>query len=230
MKGRFLKTYAPFIPTASFDYHWGYHALVVWLAWLLNQTEPHALTELVLHFGQILNALTALVFYASGRELFGNSQAGLFSAMLASLVSWFPAYYVTWGRYTHLSAVLLLLIFGLVLWRLHAKPSLAHWLMSAILGSSLVIVHIPIAAFALTLALVLACILLIKRAWLSLGLWILAGMAAFFLVLPWLLILLDGRQFEQATDVAANLGGVQWLSGLTNSLAFCFGCLIIRNS
>ena len=34
--------------------------------------------------------------------------AGLVAALAASLVSYFPAYYVSWGRYTQLTAMILL--------------------------------------------------------------------------------------------------------------------------
>src|SRR5450830_1008095 len=76
-------SYAPFIPgSAAAAYHWGFHAPVAWLAWLLGRTDPFEIAGLLLHYGQVLNALSVFALYTAGRELFASRRAGLLSALL----------------------------------------------------------------------------------------------------------------------------------------------------
>lgn len=188
--GNLPATYDPYIPNGTFFYHWGYHALVAWLAWFLGRTEPLEIAQLILQFGQVLNALSALMFYAAGRVLFNSRRAGLFAAMLAALVSWFPAFYVNWGRYPQLVGLLILPVFGITLWKLHKRPTFGWALTTVLLGAGMLLIHVRVTFFALTLAIVLAGFLLIHRAWRTLGLWSLTGMTAILVTLPWLLTLL----------------------------------------
>jgi hypothetical protein len=116
-QGTLPSTYAPFIPGSSFYYHWGFHAVVAFVAWVTGLTAPIDVARLLLVFGQLLNALTFVSMYAAGRTLLGTRRAALLTAVLATLVSYFPAYYVSWGRYTHLTGLLLLAPIGIALWR-----------------------------------------------------------------------------------------------------------------
>ncbi len=47
------------------------------------------------------------MLYAAGRTLFNSRRAGFLAAALGMFVSWLPAYYTAWGRYTHLAGLLL---------------------------------------------------------------------------------------------------------------------------
>ncbi len=179
-------TYEPFIPEGRFFYHWGYHALVALVAWLLDQRDAFQVARLVLVLGQVLNALTPLPVYLAGRELFSSRRAGLHAATLAALVSWMPAYYVSWGRYTHLLGTLILPFFAISLWRLAQRPSRRRWLLTVLWGVVLFLVHVRVAFFGLTLALVLAGWLAVRRAWRALGYWVTAGAATAFLLSPWI--------------------------------------------
>ena len=158
--GALPETYAPFLPSGRFFHHWGYHALVSWLAWFLGWTEPLQIPQLILHFGQVLNALTVLMLYAAGRVLFNSRRVGLLAAMLAGLISWFPAYFVTWGHYSQLAGLLILPIFrNRALAACIKSPSLGHWLMAVVLGAGLLATHVRVTFFALTLIAVLGAII-----------------------------------------------------------------------
>lgn len=133
---------------------------MAWMAWLLGQTDPLELVSLILYAGQALNVLVVLMTYAAGRVLFDNDWAGLWAAGLAGLISWFPVYYVSWGRYTHLTGVLVLPMLVVALWQLQQQPSLKRCLLAAMLGSGLCLIHIRITFFAVTLVAVLGCGLL----------------------------------------------------------------------
>ncbi len=117
-QGRLPATYAPYIPEAGFSYHWGFHAWVAWLAWLLGVRDSFELAHLLLLFGQVLNVLMLWMLYAAGRTLFNSRRAGFVTASLGMFVSWLPAYYTAWGRYTHLGGLLLAIPFLICLWRL----------------------------------------------------------------------------------------------------------------
>ncbi len=184
-------TYDPYIPQGRFFYHWGYHALVALVAWLLGWTDSFQIARLVLISGQVLNALTPLPMYLAGRHLFQSRRAGLYAATYAALVSWMPAYYVSWGRYTHLFGTLLLPLFALSLWRLAVRPSARRWGLAVLWGSVLFLVHVRVAFFGLTLALVLAGWLLWRRSWRAMLLWGSAGLMTALLVSPWVWYILQ---------------------------------------
>ncbi len=163
--GSLPETYEPFIPTGQFFHHWGYHALVAWLTWLLGWSKPLHIAQLMLHIGQLFNVLTVLTLYAAGRVLFNSRRVGLVAALLGSLISWFPAYYVTWGHYSQLVGLLVLPIFGIMLWRFHKRPTLGQWLAVVLLGAGLLTIHVRVTVFAITWTLALGGAILGYRLW-----------------------------------------------------------------
>jgi hypothetical protein len=203
-RGQLPDSYDPLIPQGVPYYHWGYHATVAFLVWLLGELDPFAIAKVILHFGQLLNALTVLFVYTAGRALFRSSRAGLIAATLAGLVSYFPAYYVSWGRYTHLTGVLLLLAFGPALWRLSLRRHVRELVPVALIASGLILVHVRIAFFALTFALCLALLVMIRSSLRaprsSLLWWSSAALIALVLVSPWLWRL---AQIEEVTGMIA---------------------------
>lgn len=89
---------------ANLYYHVGYHvngALAAMFSGLSLET-------LVLWFGQGLNALVALGVYRLAVAVLDDRKAGWVAMVLVGVVFQMPAYYVTWGRYTLLTGVLLL--------------------------------------------------------------------------------------------------------------------------
>lgn len=190
--------YAPFIAATTRPlYHWGYHVLIAWPAWVLGTTDPFQLADLMLQSGQILNVLMAPMFYAAGYTLFKNQRAGLLAATLGMLVSWLPAYYVSWGRYTHLAGILVLIPFCISLWRLHTVPTRGHWFTTVLLAAGLILIHIRVALFGLTFAVVLWVLLVARRAWHTLIRWTAAGIATVLATSPWFYTLASSRQFNR---------------------------------
>jgi hypothetical protein len=181
-QGAVPATSDPYIPGAAFGYHWGFHVPAAFIAATTGNLAHSDLPTFLLHFGQALNALTLLMVYAAGRVLLRSREGGLFAAVLAVFVSYFPAFYLSWGRYTHLAGTLVLPPLLIALWRLaHSR----RWLVpTAILAAGLVLIHVRIALFAMAFAVVL---LVGMRARRTVFLrWSLAAILAGVLVAPWM--------------------------------------------
>lgn len=95
--------FSPFTQ-APFYYHYGFHSLTALFAFWSGLVPDQA----VLIFGQLLNAAVCLSVYRLGKALWGDVRRGLIAALLVGLVSQMPAYYLTWGRYTLLTGMVLL--------------------------------------------------------------------------------------------------------------------------
>jgi len=146
-RGSLPETLAPFIPGAPFDYHWGWHACVAFMGWARGLSDPIDVARLVLVSGQLLNALVPAAVYLAGMTLFRSRSAGVFAALLAGLVSWYPAYYAAWGRYTQLGGLFLLPVALALLWRAVRRPSAGLVLLSAICAAGLFLVHVRVFLF-----------------------------------------------------------------------------------
>jgi hypothetical protein len=194
--GHIPANYQPLLPVDRFYYHWGYHVLLVGAYWLSQGDWP----ELMLTLGQVLNALTPLAVYAGAELLTGQPRAGLWAAFVVALVSFFPGYYVSWGRYTQLTGLLILAPLLGVLWQLlrpekdwaAAQQHPSRW--RAVWGASLLVAglflaHYRVLAFLVTFGWAIAAFG--GRGgwkWLS----VVAGLGG-LLALPWLVQL-----FQQA--------------------------------
>ncbi len=211
-QGRVPESYDPFIAGAPAFYHWGYHAVVAAIAGLLHSRDPFELARIVLQSGQWLNAAATLFVYAAAREWSRSRPAALLAAAVCGLVSYYPAYYLSWGRYTHLAGALLLLGWMTQSLRTIRKPSAGQTALLAIISAGLALVHVRMAFFAA----VFAVVILAAGALRSLALrprgqqgandqsaWVflrrsalpmmIAAAIALFLISPWLLRLHRGR-------------------------------------
>jgi hypothetical protein len=103
-KGGVPQSYEPLLPIGEFIYHFGFHSLVAAFHWLTGLEIPRAM----LVVGQVINGLMVLSAYLLVKCLTGRRLAGLFGALIIGLVSLMPAYYVSWGRYTQLTGLVLL--------------------------------------------------------------------------------------------------------------------------
>ena len=117
--GQTPSTYQPYLPIDRFPYHFGFHTLSASLHLMLGTALP----ALLLYLGQLLNALVPLTIYTAGKLLTGRSQVGLLAAFFVAVPFFFPAYYATWGRFTQLTAVLILPILLTFTWQLIYNPS-----------------------------------------------------------------------------------------------------------
>ncbi|MFZ1397888.1 MAG: hypothetical protein WAS33_13360, partial [Candidatus Promineifilaceae bacterium] len=142
--------YEPFLPVDRFPYHFGFHAISSSLVLMGGWQIP----RLLLGLGQLLNALLPLTVYAGGWLLTRQRRAGLIAAFLVALPLFFPAYYATWGRYTQLTAMLLLPVLLGLTWRLlrGARGWRSGWWLVALLVVGLFLVHFRVFVFYLPFA------------------------------------------------------------------------------
>ncbi len=188
--GHVPANYQPILPVDQFYYHWGYHVLLVSAHWLTRMDWP----ELMLILGQALNALMPLAVYAGTELLTRRPRAGLVAAYIVALVSFFPGYYVSWGRYTQLVGLLILAPLVGLLWQLLRPENgwaviqshSSRWRMLlglSLLMAGLILAHYRVLAFLLVLVVVaLACSG--RGGWKWLGG---AALVSGLLTLPWLL-------------------------------------------
>ena len=184
-QGAVPATFDPFIAGGVFNYHWGFHALAAWVVWLLGRSDAFAVAAVVLHLGQLLNVLTVVMFYAAGRVPFASSRAGLLTAAMIGLVSWFPAYFLSWGRYTHLAGVLLMAPAVILLWQLRARCHAGGLAAAILLIGGLALVHVRVALLTALFAGLLVVLMLFQRRWRTILGWLAAAAGALFLTLPW---------------------------------------------
>jgi hypothetical protein len=62
----------------------------------------------MLWFGQVLNALIVFSVYLLAKTLTRNCWVGVLASMFTGLYTPMPAYYTSWGRYTHLAGLIIL--------------------------------------------------------------------------------------------------------------------------
>ncbi|MBC8264430.1 MAG: hypothetical protein H8E47_09950, partial [Anaerolineales bacterium] len=103
-KGGAPLSYEPLLPIGEFIYHFGFHSLVAAFHWLTGLE----ITRAMLVVGQVINGLMVFSAYLLVKCLTGRRLVGLFGALIVGLVSLMPAYYVSWGRYTQLTGLVLL--------------------------------------------------------------------------------------------------------------------------
>ncbi|HZW04771.1 MAG TPA: DUF6541 family protein [Anaerolineaceae bacterium] len=94
---------APELPV-PFSYHYAFHLLAA----LFSQLTGSAVETTLLRFGQVLNGLVALSVYRLGKAVWGDVRRAALAALLAGFVAHMPAYYLTWGRYTLLTGLVVL--------------------------------------------------------------------------------------------------------------------------
>ncbi|MFL6247794.1 MAG: hypothetical protein ACJ74H_17350 [Thermoanaerobaculia bacterium] len=185
-RGQLPQSYAPFIPESTFYYHWGFHAVTAFIAWISGLTSPAALPRLILAFGQLLNVLVFPAVYCAAAALLRSRRAALLAATLATLVSLFPAYYVSWGRYTQLCGLLLLPVLARSYWKLARHPNARRAIEVALIGGGLLLIHVRVATVFAILAAILTGIVIAQRRWRGLAWCAAAGIAALLIAIPWI--------------------------------------------
>jgi hypothetical protein len=137
--GQTITSYQPLLPIDDFPYHFGFHTLSAALMMLGDQTLP----RLLLILGQLLNSLVPLTTYGAVYLLTRRRGAGVLAAFLVALPFFFPAYYVTWGRMTQITAVMILPVALAFTWLLlrGAGRWRRTWLLVAFLVAGLFLVH-----------------------------------------------------------------------------------------
>lgn len=211
-RGGVPESYGPALPGVPAVYHWGFHAGLAATAWLLGLDDPFALARLLLHYGQLLNALTVLALYAMARVLFASRWAGVVAALLAGLVSWYPAYYVAWGRYPQLAGALLVVPLAIAFRDLGRPGGPRRPAFVGFLASGLLLVHVRVAFFAATLLVLLAPHVLRRSGRRGARGVALAAAVTLVLSAPWLATLLRQGMAERALAPTSTRELERWRS------------------
>jgi len=174
-------------------YHPGFHVTTA----AFSQLSGLPIPETMLLFGQVLNAASVLAVYLLAVTLTRNRTTGLFAALITGVCFPMPAYYVSWGRYTHLAGLVILpAAVALIEAPSRTNDASKKWtlLLAAITCAGLFLTHYRVTAF---LALWLAAHLLAETlrrldqqpVWRSLamlgGRYLVVGVIAILLPLPW---------------------------------------------
>lgn len=112
-------SYQPTLDIPPTSYHPGFHVSLALFQWLSGLAMPKAM----LIFGQALNVASILAVYLFTISLTRHAWASILSALAAGLFMPLPAYLTSWGRYTHLAG-LLILVAIIALQRKPATPIL----------------------------------------------------------------------------------------------------------
>jgi hypothetical protein len=177
----------PWIP-GPFYYHFGFHSAAA-AASALSGLPPD---RTVLVFGQILGAAAALSVYRLSMAVRAERRRALLAAVLAGFVAQMPAYYLAWGRYTLLTAMVLLPLAMAEAVDLAVRtPRRAAGVRLAILTAGVLLTHylagILLAVFFVLIGILVLCKEDRVRRFPALALSIGAGTAA---ALPWLIPML----------------------------------------
>lgn len=202
--GGLFRSWQPYVPLSTFTYHFGFHAMSVWLYWLAGVPIPLA----IVLTGQILISLSAPVLYLFTLHLFGSRPAALGAAFAVGMLSFFPSFYVNWGRYTQLAGQVVLPV-ACVAWMLlldrvvrpeaALRTLLRPALLTVLLTAGLALSHYRVSVLALLFVFIYALFVLISTVRHPMQLvrlsltGALAGSAAVLLTVPWLLRVREGR-------------------------------------
>ncbi|MCD6520380.1 MAG: hypothetical protein J7M05_10715 [Anaerolineae bacterium] len=154
-QGRLPSSGEPYFAAENLHYHMGFHVNAALLCWLGGLSAPRA----VLLLGQVLNALAPLAAYALASWWTGQRWAGVGAALGVSVVSYLPAYYASWGRYTQLAGLILLPTVCILLARATNHPR--RWPAAMLALSGLAFTHYRVFIF---LILFIPCLLLWQAA------------------------------------------------------------------
>lgn len=137
----------PYMPVDQLPYHWGYHVFAA----AVLQLSGLPLGQMMLWTGQVLNALHVLTVAALAAYLWRRPLAGIVAGIVVGLLSIMPAYYVSWGRYTQLTGLLLLPPL-VIAWDAGLRAPSRRWMLCiAVLLAGLSLIHVRVLVFALAL-------------------------------------------------------------------------------
>jgi hypothetical protein len=193
----------PYLPVERLPYHWGYHVVSALAFQAAGSALPASLPQGMLWHGQIISACIVPAYAGLAIYLWRRPFAGLIAGLIVGLLSVMPAYYVSWGRYTLLTGLLLLpAVLISTRMAMHA-PSLRSIVVASIALAGLSLVHFVVFVFALIWCFALALVEQPKR-WYVIGAII---CSAGIITLPWLIFLIGQVRLgsgASATYIAGN--------------------------
>lgn len=197
----------PFLPVEDLPYHWGYH---VWTA-TVAQLAGAAPVDALLWSGQLLNALHVFTAAALALYFWRHPLAGLAAGIVVGMLSIYPAYYLSWGRYTQLMGLLLIPPLMLAWHALLRRPDWRQAAIVTLLCAGLSLIHFRVLLFGLAY---MAAALLVSSLNASrqenqrrILAGATAGLAAIGVTLPWLWLLLQQRLAPALSEPDGLSGG-----------------------
>ncbi|WP_322512579.1 hypothetical protein [Chloroflexus sp.] len=209
--GRAPWTLTPYLPVVEMPYHWGYHVVIA-AAWRLSGGE---LPDVMLWSGQLLNWWQSVAAAALALLCWRRPIAAIVAAAVVGSISWMPAYYVSWGRYTQLSGLLLLVALAIA-WQqwldAGSRRERAGWLaIIAIVIAGLSLVHMRIFVFGGALIAAQSFVWSLRQSRRTIiarvAQALLASVAAVALATPWWLLLLRRVLVPAATGAQSLTSG-----------------------
>ncbi|MEA3407147.1 MAG: DUF6541 family protein [Chloroflexota bacterium] len=188
-RGAIPSSFAPYMPVDHFFYHFGFHANAAVLTWLTNLSPCRA----VLLLGQVLNGLAALTIYGLAVEWTERRWAGVVAAVVVGALSYMPAYYVSWGRYTQLAGLVALPSLLLMTHWLFTdkKTPRGVWAVAIVLAAGMVLTHYRVLIFYVLFWIPYAVLWLVRQraarwAWQRLGkILVILGGVSLVMISPW---------------------------------------------
>ncbi len=209
--GRAPWTLTPYLPVVDMPYHWGYHVVIA-AAWQLSGGD---LPTVILWSGQFLNWLQGIAAAALALLSWRRPSAAVIAAAVVGCISWMPAYYVSWGRYTQLSGLLLIAALA-ICWRngLYAgsrREQFGWLLLSTVIVTGLSLVHMRMFVFGGAFVAAQSIVWALRQTRSRIGLHILetgfVGLLALVFAGPWWLLLLRRVLLPAATGARSLTSG-----------------------
>ncbi len=141
-----FSSWEPYAPIATFTYHFGFHADVVFFHWLTGTP----ITKSVLYVGQILNVAAALLAYGFTIRLTRERNAGLWAMLMTGLLNAQPAYFFNWGRYSQLAGQVIMPVVAIA-WLKAIDSEEVNWrvmIFTALASAALALTHYIVTFFA----------------------------------------------------------------------------------
>jgi hypothetical protein len=186
--GGLPETYEPYLPPEANYYHFGFHTSLSTFLWFTGLDLPDGM----LIFGQVLNSLIVFTVYLLTKTLTKNHIAALSASLIAGTFTLMPAYYTSWGRYTHLAGILVLpvcvkLIDEISLRRGRNKSSKILFIIAGITTAGSFLIHYRVTAFLGFLVIAYILFQIKPQNWLlTVQMLLIIALIASFFLLPWL--------------------------------------------
>ena len=133
----------PYLEVTGFYYHFGFHTLAAAFSFLSGAK----ISDAVLWMGQALNAGAVLTTYAFAMRLVDRPVAALAGSAVPATLYWFPAYFVSWSRFTQLAGLVALPVAWLVVWDASRRPGRRMLVVASLAAAGLLLVHYRVFAF-----------------------------------------------------------------------------------
>ncbi|MDD5369447.1 MAG: hypothetical protein PHQ40_10195 [Anaerolineaceae bacterium] len=192
-KGGLFTSWRPYAAFTGLTNQHGFSTnAAVWM-WVSGQSA----TQAVLFFGQMANFLAVLALYPFvDRVTRGNRWAGVAAVAFAGIFSLLPGFYLNWGRYAQLAGQVILPASLWMAWEWldHGKSSRGWLPLNALVLAGMLLCYYRMAFYYAGFLLVLFLFQMLpgwrkfaRPKWSPLISWLGIGLAAGFLLLPWII-------------------------------------------